>query len=248
MRFLRNFLAAASVVCIGVAFAIAQQQAVQETTAPIGNPKAGFSLCWVDAATHINYCKNSAGTVFQKVPLDANGNLAVSFPGVAVLPPATGGTVRGIYIWTGATSPNKCPAAGAGGSGGSAIAVCTTFDGASWVSVLATDTSENLTLPGGITGAIVSVGTKPTITGCGTISAQAGGPLSGTFHSGATSCTPVLTALPATTTGYQCTISDQSLGTGVVLMNISSTTTSAAFPTITTTSGDTLAFQCGLSN
>ena len=99
-----------------------------------------------------------------------------------------------------------------------------------------------------LTGVFRSTGTKPTITGCGTIGTQTGGAISGTFQSGAVSCTPVLTGLPSTPTGFVCTISNRSLGTGVTLTNTASTTVTATFPTMVTTINDVLAFQCGISN
>jgi hypothetical protein len=98
---------------------------------------------------------------------------------------------------------------------------------------------------GTVTGGFISAGTKPTVTGCGTIATQVGGAIYGTFTSGATSCTPVLTALPAATNGYACLVSDHNVGTGASYMNLSSTATSATFPTITTTSGDVMVFSCG---
>jgi hypothetical protein len=88
--------------------------------------------------------------------------------------------------------------------------------------------------------------THPTITGCGTVSSQVGGKLAGTFVTSATSCTPVLSVLPATANGYACMLWDQTNPTNPI-GNVSSTTTSATFGTITTTASDTLTFQCGLS-
>jgi hypothetical protein len=89
--------------------------------------------------------------------------------------------------------------------------------------------------------------TKPTITGCGTPGNQKGGGWTGSFTSGAISCTPVLTNTAAAVTGRNCVISDQSIGTGALFMNLSSTTTTVTFPTLTTTVGDTIVFQCGLA-
>lgn len=92
-----------------------------------------------------------------------------------------------------------------------------------------------------------AVGTTPIVSGCGTISAQTGGGLSGTFVTAGTSCTPALTNLPATTNGYSCLLWDR---TNYVapLGNLTSTATSATFANFATTAGDVLAFQCGLSN
>lgn len=63
---------------------------------------------------------------------------------VSVLPAASSAVKNVQYIWTGATSTNACPAAGATGSGGSATAVCITHDGTSWQAVLQTDGSGNV--------------------------------------------------------------------------------------------------------
>jgi hypothetical protein len=90
----------------------------------------------------------------------------------------------------------------------------------------------------------VGHGTKPTVTGCGTIATQSGNALAGTFVSALASCVPVLTALPPAPIGYNCSITDQTLGTGAQVANISSTVTSATFPIIATTSGDVMAFSC----
>jgi hypothetical protein len=96
------------------------------------------------------------------------------------------------------------------------------------------------------TMAVTTVSGAPTITGCGTISSQVGGGLAGTFVTSATSCTPALTGLPAASHGYACLLWDQTTPTAPI-GNLSSTTTSATFGTLTTTAFDTLAFQCGLS-
>ncbi len=101
--------------------------------------------------------------------------------------------------------------------------------------------------PTAITAAQIGAGTGPTITGCGTISAQSPGKLAGIFTTSATSCTADLTALPAATTGYSCLLWDRTAATGLTFGNLSSTSTSATFPTITTVAADVLAFQCGFS-
>ena len=93
---------------------------------------------------------------------------------------------------------------------------------------------------------LISTSAAPTITGCGTVSSQVGGGAAGTFVTSGTSCTPVLTGLPATLNGYACMLWDQTHST-TPMGNLSSTTTSATFGTITTTAGDTIAYQCGLS-
>jgi hypothetical protein len=92
----------------------------------------------------------------------------------------------------------------------------------------------------------LSTSAPPTVTGCGTIFNQKGGGLAGTFQTNATSCTPVLTGLPYSSNGFACTLWDQTSPT-FPIGNLSSTTTSATFGTLTTTASDTLTFQCGLS-
>ena len=91
-----------------------------------------------------------------------------------------------------------------------------------------------------------STSAVPTITGCGTISNQKGGGLAGTFQTNATSCTAVLSGLPYTPNGFACMLWDQTSPT-FPIGNLSSTTTSATFGTLTTIASDTLTFQCGLS-
>lgn len=82
------------------------------------------------------------------------------------------------------------------------------------------------------------------VAGCGTITNLLGGVV-GTFTTSATSCTPVFT-LPNSTNGYACLVWDQTHPT-TPQGNISSTQNSATFGTLTTTAGDTIAFNCGLS-
>ena len=94
--------------------------------------------------------------------------------------------------------------------------------------------------------AAITTSAVPTISGCGTISNQIGGGLAGTFQTDSTSCTPTLNGLPVTTTGYACMLWDQTHPTNPI-GNVSSTTTSATFGTLSTTASDVIAFQCGLS-
>lgn len=85
---------------------------------------------------------------------DASGastSTVVTFNGVSVLPPATAATASRIYEWTGAATANTCPLSGAGGSGGGAIALCTTLDGANWQPVILGDTSNNVAIDGSST-------------------------------------------------------------------------------------------------
>lgn len=110
------------------------QQVVRETVAPTGSPSAGYSICWIDSGTHVLNCRNSSGAVFQPTQLEASGQLRVSFPGVSVLPPASSGSIRGVYVFTGASAQNQCPLSGLGGSGGSYTALCWT-DGSLWHSI-----------------------------------------------------------------------------------------------------------------
>ena len=78
----------------------------------------------------------AAGTCYLSG--DANGPCGtnvVNFHGVSVLPPTTSAQTSRVYVWTQATVRNQCPAAGAGGSGGSQTAMCITFDGATWQAI-----------------------------------------------------------------------------------------------------------------
>jgi hypothetical protein len=97
--------------------------------------------------------------------------------------------------------------------------------------------------------AMTTAGGMPTVTGCGTIGAQTGGLLAGTFVAGAvTTCTPVLTGLPASLNGYACLVWNVTAATGVPYGNIdSNSTTSATFPAIIIVAGNKMRFQCGLS-
>ncbi len=67
---------------------------------------------------------------------------------VSSLPTAASASVGRIYRWTGAASENACPAGGASGSGGSAVAFCVTHDGATWRAVLAMDASGGVAIGG----------------------------------------------------------------------------------------------------
>lgn len=119
--------------------------------------------------------------------------------------------------------------------------------GTSWFDQVSIQKTNFSSLTG--TGPVITSSAKPTITGCGTISSQTGAGLSGTFVTNATSCTVVLTALPATTAGYACLLWDQTHAlTSSVVGNASSTTTSATFGAVTTIASDRLSFNCGLSN
>jgi hypothetical protein len=91
-------------------------------------------------------------------------------------------------------------------------------------------------------GPSLDAGPVPTITGCGTVGSQIGNSLVGTFTSGQTTCTPVLTGLPTAPHGYNCTITERA--TGAQYGNVSSTATAPTYPAITTTSGDVMAFSC----
>jgi hypothetical protein len=103
--------------------------------------------------------------------------------------------------------------------------------------------ANNVGVQGTITtGGFLAGGSPSAISGCGTPT-PTGGKVAGTFVAGATSCTPVLT-LPTAPNGWNCSIVDRSTGTGVVLMNTSSTTNNATFPTFTAVSGDVIAYSC----
>ena len=95
---------------------------------------------------------------------------------------------------------------------------------------------------GGFDGAI------PVLSGstCGTIGNRTGSSLSGSgsFSTTATSCTLIVTGLTAGTVGQSCTLVDRTRGTGVTYSNVSSSASSATFPTIATVNGDLLVFSC----
>ena len=91
-------------------------------------------------------------------------------------------------------------------------------------------------------GPSLDAGPKPTVTGCGTTGTPIGNALVGSFTSGQTTCTPVLSGLLTAPHGYNCTITERA--TGAQYGNVSDTVSSATFPAITTTRGDVMAFSC----
>lgn len=122
-----------------------------EQTDP-GRPAPGYSTCWNDTASHAYQCRN--GTT---------GAIAVLGGGIVVtptLPTAATATIAQIYNWTGATAINVCPAGGASGSGGSAKALCITFDSANWQSVIVTDANSNVSMSSVVLGPF-TIGSGP---------------------------------------------------------------------------------------
>jgi hypothetical protein len=55
----------------------------------------------------------------------------------STLPTATEALPNVLYVWTGASTSNVCPTAGASGSGGSNTAICFTKDNINWNSITA---------------------------------------------------------------------------------------------------------------
>jgi hypothetical protein len=83
-------------------------------------------------------------------------------------------------------------------------------------------------------------GTSPTITGCGTISAQAGGATAGTFTTSlAGTCTAVI-PLPTVAHGYICNVMDQ---TSHTVLPQSANSTASCTVTGTTAASDVLVFS-----
>jgi hypothetical protein len=138
-----KYITAAAFLCILIFSTAYSQQVIRETVAPTGVPSAGYSICWIDAGTHVLNCRNAAGETYQPGALEASGQLRVAFPGVSVLPPATSGSIRGVYVFTGAAAQNQCPLSGSGGSGGSSTALCWT-DGTLWHAIPLADSNGNM--------------------------------------------------------------------------------------------------------
>jgi len=74
----RQFLALLILSEAGILFAQTQPQqysTYQETTAPAGNPTAGFAICWFDNVSHTYTCRNSSGaiTVLSTNPCPTTG-------------------------------------------------------------------------------------------------------------------------------------------------------------------------------
>ena len=98
------------------------------------------------------------------------------------------------------------------------------------------------------TASLQAAGGFPSISGCATITSQTGGSVAGLFITSGTSCTPVLSGLPASVHGKICLMSDQTHPfTASVVMNASSTSTTATFPSFTTTASDVIAFSCPMN-
>jgi len=88
----------------------------------------------------------------------------------------------------------------------------------------------------------LDLGTKPTITGCGTIATQTGGTTNGTFTVpvGTTSCAPVI-PLPTAPTNWGCSATDTTTSTSLFLPSTVSAT-QCAFGTTTVVAGDIISW------
>ena len=101
-----------------------QYSTYQETTAPTGNPTAGFAICWFDNVFHAYTCRNSSGAVISVstnpcpttggasclVKTDASGNVTIT--GSVTL----SGAASGSYV--------KADGTGSGNPAGSGISAC----------------------------------------------------------------------------------------------------------------------------
>ncbi len=92
-------------------------------------------------------------------------------------------------------------------------------------------------------GADVSFGTVPVITGCGTISAENGGPSAGSFLTTATTgCAVVLTFTGAAPHGWYCWVGDLTT-VADTFTQASFTTTSCTFTSRTIVASDQLVYS-----
>ena len=74
-----KYITAAAFLCILIFSTAYSQQVIRETVAPTGVPSAGYSICWIDAGTHVLNCRNAAGETYQPGALEASGQLRVVF-------------------------------------------------------------------------------------------------------------------------------------------------------------------------
>ena len=94
-----------------------------------------------------------------------------------------------------------------------------------------------------VVGGRIALGTFPTITGCGTISATAGGATAGTFTTNTTgTCTAVI-PLPTAPNGWTCYVQDVTKHLAANIMIQSASATNSCTVTGTTASGDVLNFM-----
>jgi len=93
------------------------------------------------------------------------------------------------------------------------------------------------------TGYVISGGTAPTITGCGTISAQHGGITAGDFTTTTTGTCAAAFALPTAPTGWFCEVQDITKHVSANIMIQSATSTTGCTVTGTTAASDVLTFR-----
>jgi hypothetical protein len=89
---------------------------------------------------------------------------------------------------------------------------------------------------------VLDIGTVPTITGCGTISAQTGGRTNGTFTTNTTGTCAAAFALPTAPNGWACYVQDITQHVAVNIMMQSVTAVSSCTVTGTTAASDVLTF------
>lgn len=91
------------------------------------------------------FLQDTGSTTCPTLPSGAPSNCEqlawspAAFINVSTLPTAATAVVGSVYQWSGSAGTNTCPAAGAGGSGGSATSFCITFDGANWDALATVD-------------------------------------------------------------------------------------------------------------
>jgi len=132
--------------------------------------------------------------LLAQIPDPVGSGGASSAVTVAALPTAATAVVGLIYRWTGATSINSCPAAGAAGSGGSAVALCVTHDGTAWQAVIEGGTDGSVTIGSTLSAGKVQTKLPETglladyqlLEGAGTtVADSSGNAAAGTFLAGA---------------------------------------------------------------
>jgi hypothetical protein len=89
---------------------------------------------------------------------------------------------------------------------------------------------------------VLSGGTFPTITGCGTISATAGGATAGTFATNTTGTCAAVIPLPTAPNGWTCYVQDLTKHVATNIMIQSASATNSCTVTGTTASGDVMNF------
>lgn len=93
-------------------------------------------------------------------------------------------------------------------------------------------------------GALVSQGAQVVVSGCATVSAQAGGASAGKFSSTSAACAPTFTFPAAAPNGWLCIVQDQ-VTSATKINQTSFTATTAVFTnSAATVSGDTYVYLC----